>query len=99
MAPKLSLKSAVKIMIVTNPGTAQGKMKTVRIKRLNLRRGSFTRIDKNIATAIDNVVARNVQISVQDKTLTNVPLNSVIVKRSIKFLNPTQSSSARGGAL
>ncbi len=87
----MGLKSAEKIKIDTNAGTAQGKISTVRIVRLNLIRLSLTSKAKKKPRAICNVVATTVQTIVQVNTLKNVFFHISILMRSVKLANPTQS--------
>ena len=87
------------MIIVTNPGTAHGKISMVRINFFPFILLSLVKIAKNIAKAICKVVATNVHVIVHVNTLKNVSRHSDNVTSRIKFSKPTQLSKLRGGAL
>src|SRR5690625_4641571 len=99
IVPNSSLNIAEKTKIDTNPGTAHGKIKIVRIVFLNFTLLSFARIAKNRPNAIWNVVATSVQIIVHEKTLINVFFQSGTVRRFLKLSKPIQSTKCLGGEL
>src|SRR5690625_3186246 len=99
IAPNVGLNRAEKIKIVTKAGTAQGKINTVLIVRLNFIRLSLTNNAKKNPNKICNVVATTVQTIVHVRTLKNVSFHVFILMRAIKLSIPIQFSKFRGGAL
>ena len=97
MTPNESLNIPAKTRIVTNPGTAHGRIKIVRI--IGLKRKSFwlTRIASNTPTVHCRVVASSVHTTVHCRTSKKVERQMDNVKMLMKFLNPTQSTSFAGG--
>lgn len=68
MTPKESLNIPAKTRMVTNPGTAHGKIKMVRISGLKRRSFWFTRIANNTPTVHCRVVASSVHTTVHCST-------------------------------
>ncbi|SSN11116.1 Uncharacterised protein [Klebsiella pneumoniae] len=97
MTPKESLNIPAKTRMVTNPGTAHGKIKMVRISGLKRRSFWFTRIANNTPTVHCRVVASSVHTTVHCSTSRKVERQMERVKILIKFFSPTQSTSFAGG--
>src|SRR5690625_6169608 len=98
MAPKVGLNNAEKIKIDTKAGTAHGKIRKVRIVRLNLIRLSLTNKAKKKPSNTCNVVATTVQTIVHVKTLINVsfhiPTCVNALDRKITRLNSSHVASS-----
>src|SRR5690625_3674787 len=96
MAPNDSLNIPEKIRMVTNAGTAHGKISNVRIMSLPFNSFWFTKSARKTLSAICKVVATNVQIMVQAKTFKKVSRQTLIVNNFLKFARPIQSVNAAG---
>ena len=97
MAPKLSLNIFENVRIVTNAGTAHGNKKIVLKNRCPFIHGWFATIATKTPKPTDNVVAKNVQMSVHCKTSKNAALKDDFTNSLTKFSNPTQSIKLAGG--
>ena len=97
MTPKESLNIPAKTRMVTNPGTAHGKIKMVRISGLKRRSFWLTRIANNTPTVHCRVVASSVHTTVHCSTSRKVERQMERVKILTKFFSPTQSTSFAGG--
>src|SRR5688572_28608881 len=97
MTPNESLNMPANTRMVTKPGTAHGKISTVRISALKRKSFWFTRIASMTPTVHCSVVASTVQTTVHCNTSSKVERQILSVKILIKFLNPTQSTNLAGG--
>src|SRR5699024_5473073 len=96
MAPNDSLNIPEKIRIVTNAGTAHGKISNVRIMALPFNSFWFTKSARKTPSAICKVVATNVQMMVQAKTLRKVSRQTLIVNNFLKYEKTIKSVNAAG---